>query len=89
MTEVEMYFRMTFYNGFSAVKIFEHRWLGDAVFILEAFHKEQVHRQRQPPAALVRELQRLLTTLLRHLRQSSINIKQFRMIVEINHDAKI
>jgi hypothetical protein len=27
--------------------------------------------------------------LLRHLRQSSINIKQFRMIVEINHDAKI
>lgn len=89
MTEVEMYFRMTFYNGFSAVKIFEHRWLGDAVFILEAFHEEQVHCERQPPAALVRELQRLLTTLLRHLRQSSINIKQFRMIVEINHDAKI
>ena len=89
MTEVEMYSRMTFYNGFSAFEIFEHRWLGYAVFILEAFHEEQVHRQRQPPAALVRELQRLLTTLLRHLRQSSINIKQFRMIVEINHDAKI
>ena len=89
MTEVEMYFRMTFYNGFSAVKIFEHRWLGDAVFILEAFHEEQVHRQRQPTSIFMSEPQCLLTSLFRYLIQSSINIKQFRMIVEINHDAKI
>ena len=89
MTEVEMNLRMSFDDWFSSFEIFEHRSFGDAVFLLKAFHEQQIHRQRQPPSALMRELQRLLATLLRYLLQGVLDIKQFSMIVKINHGAKV
>lgn len=76
-------------DRFASIEILKHRWLGDAIFFLQTFHKEHIHCQRQPPSALVRELQCLLATLLRYLLQGVLDIKQFSMIVKINHGAKV
>ena len=85
MTEVKMDIRIVAQRRLAVWTIAEQRFLGDAIFFLQAFAQQQISRRTRLPPAFKTKAQRLFAPFVAEQRQRSLYVERIDVVVDVYH----